>query len=131
MASKFFFSFLILFLSLQFCTPIFTPTLRLIIFISAFPKRAPPIYMNCTVASYGFEAGSHTFKPVDIYRLNVAFVDTHYCRGVFGLKSASVRAYEPDRDQGHGTMFWKIDLYGFSFSYDNSTFKEVAPWKWK
>ncbi|KAL2463468.1 uncharacterized protein Fot_53124 [Forsythia ovata] len=96
-------------------------------FTSALPKGSPSVILNCTVDR--FEIGSYTFKPVDYYQLKVALDDIHYCEGLFGSQFASVRAYEPARDKGRATIFWKIDVHGFSKSYDNSTFKKVAPWE--
>ncbi|KAL2463469.1 uncharacterized protein Fot_53125 [Forsythia ovata] len=130
MASKFWFSFLILFLSLQLCTlstARHKRTLPVMKFISALPEGSSPVIMNCKASR--FVRGSYTFKPADSYQLKVDINDTYYCLSMFGMKFNSVYAFEPVRDKGRATIFWKIDLNGFSISYHNFSFKFVAPWE--
>ncbi|CAI9776069.1 unnamed protein product [Fraxinus pennsylvanica] len=129
MASKFCFSFLVLFLSLQFniSHARHKRSLPVIKFISALPKGSSPVIMNCKAGGYG--RGSYTFKPVDNYLLKAVVNDTYYCLSTFGMKFTSVHAFDPARDKGHATIFWKVDLYGFSISYRNSSFKVDAPWE--
>lgn len=128
MTSKFSFSFVVLFLSLQFCTLSFTQTLPVMKFTTALPEGSPPVIMGCKTGR--LERGSYTFKPVDNYELKAYVNDIYYCLAVFGSKFTSIHAFDPARDKGHATIYWQIDVeFGFSISYDNANFNVSDPWQ--
>lgn len=71
-------------------------------------------------------------SPGQDYEISVDVNDVVFIAGArYGLKFASFLAYQPGRDRGRAAIYWKGDEYGFSISYDNVHYQQVAPWQSK
>ncbi|KAL7209752.1 hypothetical protein ACSBR1_031337 [Camellia fascicularis] len=126
MATIFRFPLVLALISCFFCIDIAFSTSTVHI-ISDMPKDSSPLNINCK--ANGNIVIGHTLKVGEDYQWSATVNDIYYCATIWGRYFASWHAYEPTRDTGHATIFWKVDKDGFSISYDKSKFKLVAPWE--
>ncbi|GKU98578.1 hypothetical protein SLEP1_g11564 [Rubroshorea leprosula] len=97
--------------------------------IDGMAKNSEAIQVRCSSSSSG-DLGQRTIRPGDNYVWSVKFEkDVYYCAAVWGSYFASVHAFEPERDSGHGTVFWLVYENGFFLSWDNSSWVKKADWE--
>ncbi|KAL0414141.1 UNVERIFIED_CONTAM: hypothetical protein Sradi_1615800 [Sesamum radiatum] len=73
--------------------------------------------------------GSAELSPRQEYQIRVDVDDVYYASAVYGLKFASLHAYEAGRDKGHADVYWRADKLGFAVSYDKTNWEKVAAWE--
>ncbi|GER32791.1 tRNA(Ile)-lysidine synthase [Striga asiatica] len=84
--------------------------------------------INLRVKAGSFD-GSATLSRGQNYEIKVEEVNSvYYAFSIYDLAISYFQAYVPTSDKTWANIYWKADDWGFSVSYDNITFKNVAPW---
>lgn len=96
--------------------------------INALPKNSSGS-LNLRCVSRHTELGVQTLKGGDEYNWIVTQRALFYCEALWIRFIASWHAFQPKRDSGHDSVFWKVQENGFFLSWDNSTWIRRAVWE--
>lgn len=97
-------------------------------FVSDVGTLSEPVKITCKAdniieADKSLVAGqSLSFNPT---RMN----DIYYCIVIWKHYFGSVQSFDPKRDAGHVSLFWKIQIKGLFFSYDDKSYDLFASWQ--
>ncbi|CAK9164602.1 unnamed protein product [Ilex paraguariensis] len=95
--------------------------------ISAMNKNTAPINLRCKVN--GAVKILHALNAGEDYQWSAAENDVYYCDVIWDRWFAAWHGFEPKRDQGQETIFWKVNKDGFFFSWDRSRWEKKFSWE--
>ncbi|KAK4353776.1 hypothetical protein RND71_025970 [Anisodus tanguticus] len=109
-----------------FSLPLADTTPSIVHLISKMDNGTEPVKIKCKVD--GKIGADLTLKSGQDLPFKVIVNDTYACAAIWGLKIASIDAFEPKRDKGYPIMYWRVAKDGFYLSWNKIDFKFIAGW---
>ncbi|KAB1218209.1 hypothetical protein CJ030_MR3G026089 [Morella rubra] len=97
--------------------------------IDALPKKSKPMSLECKSGRTHEGLGQQTLNVGDDYKWNVEENATYYCSALWGRYFGSWHGFQPRRDVGHGTIYWRVKDNGFLLSWDRTSWVRKGQWE--